>query len=199
MVDKTLAMRASQTKAINERVQHINTILHYMKTNGIKPKNLTHISEYLACKLSDIEGVACSASTIRRNISYRMLVEKFMVQTGYRTTTASDKADLSLQLRVYELEQENSALKRNLSELLSREASTAGSTQASATASCQSFKATSNIINICRVVFSLLEQLDGYDIDLNNGEVTDNLNLLKVFNRSEFPEFFEWYENNSNL
>lgn len=197
MVDKTLAMRASQTEAIKERVRHINTILLYMKTNGIKPKNLTHISEYLARKLSDIEGAACSASTIRRNISYRMLVEKFMMQTGYRTTTASDKADLSLQLRVYELEQENSALKRNLSELLSRETWTVGSTEASA--GSQSFKATPNIINICRVVFSLLEQLEGYEIDLNNGEVTDNLNLLKLFNRSEFPEFFEWYENNCNL
>jgi hypothetical protein len=200
MKDKTHAMREAQNKGIRKRVQLIDRILKQMKQGRIKPDNFTLISEHVAERVRDIEGTPCSASTIRRNETYRKLLQDFMKAMGYENEKEFEVLSnnvLSLQLRVRELEKENAALERNLQNSLSELAISNDNSNSNIT-KLPSNKLTEEISRACSIVFRMMEELDAFEIDMTAGEVVDTVSMVKSFTCEEFPEFFKWYKENIN-
>lgn len=200
MKDKTYAMREMQNKSIRKRAELIERVLKQMERNRIKPDNFTLISEYVSERLSEAEDTPCSASTLRRNETYRELLQGFMRSMGY-----DDEKDfkvlsnnvLSLQLRVRELEKENYALEKTLKQSLSDLAISNDNSNSNLTKP-PSNKLTHEMSRACSIMFRMMKDLDAFDIDMSAGEVVDAVKMATSFTREEFPEFFQWYKDNSN-
>jgi predicted RNase H-like nuclease (RuvC/YqgF family) len=197
MKDKTIAMREAQNKGVQKRVEFIKRILKQMIRNKIKPDNFTLISKYVAEQVSETEGKPCDSTTIRRNKVYRELIHSFMKEMGYEKEKEVEVLSnnvLSLQLRVRELEKENTALEINLQSLLSEFAKSNNSN--SNITKLLSNKLFEEMSRVCNIMYRIMQELDAFEVDLSAGEVVDTVSMAKPFTRDEFPEFFKWYEQN---
>tara|TARA_R110002153_G_scaffold274364_2_gene449503 strand:- start:214042 stop:214644 length:603 start_codon:yes stop_codon:yes gene_type:complete len=198
MRDKTYAMREMQNKSIRKRAELIKQVLKQMERNRIKPESFTLISEYVSERLSEAEDAPCSASTIRRNKTYRELLQGFMRTMGYeeeKDFKILSNNVLSLQLRVRELEKENYALEKTLKQTLSDLAISNDNSNSNITKP-PSNKLSHEMSQACSIMFRMMEELDAFEIDMSAGEVVDTVSMVKSFTRDEFPEFFQWYKEN---
>lgn len=198
MKDKTFAMREAQNKSIRKRAELLERILNQMIRNRIKPNNFTSISEYVAEQLTQAEGKRCNATTIRRNKTYRDLLQGFMKKMGYENEKKYELLSnnlLALQLKVRVLENENAVLESNLKSVLAELAECNRNSSTNITR-VPSNRLSAEISRASNIIFRMMQALDAFEIDLSLGEVVDMVSMTKVFTRDEFPEFFKWHEEN---
>lgn len=201
MKDKTLAMREAQNIGIRKRAELLDRILDQMIRNRIKPNNFTSISEFVAEQITQAEGKRCSATTIRRNKTYRELLQGFMKKMGYENEKQYEVLSnnlLSLQLKVRELEKENAALESNLKSSLAELAECNRHSSNNITR-VPSNELSAEISRASNIIYRMMQVLDAFEVDLSIGEVVDTVTMGKVFTLDEFPEFFKWYEENIAL
>jgi len=191
-----MSNRGPTNQTVTKRVNLVSKILERMKTNDIKPANLTAISVYVADTLSDQEGKPCNGSTLRRRKGpYRRYLDDFMTEMGYGGhTNIIHGSPLELQLQIRELTQMNQALEKQLAD-------------AYQTNDLLTHKISSSVIETIdqeplppldeeiyfKILFNLITDI-GYQVDTYNNKVFDDLTHTTIFTAEEIPCFFNWYQ-----
>ncbi|NOI15835.1 hypothetical protein [Vibrio hepatarius] len=194
--------RSQRTKS---RVDSIEAILEDIKSERVGFRNMTHLSEYIAKRLSVIEGCNVASSTIRRNDNYRSLMYEYFYEIAPSKLPSSKDISIEASIKIRQLNVQLTEAKNKVAklttelqaanDLLSKRLTLEYVESAKSSAGRREKVCSSNEESdedLFKIIHYFLREELVAEFNLDDGYIYDAAEEEVIMTKKDFPKFFKW-------